>query len=568
MKLTLFSLLFYIVLCLPLFWSGGGTSSLGICSAVEDVDQIGTMTARTSIRPEPDLKVKKLRKAKKGETGDVLERGAKGKWLKLKFDDLEGWVPARLVKLTDKPKPVVAVAPDPTPEPDPTPDPVVEVQALEQMGENKAESAVEEAPVEEDKPRVVVALDLTAEGLELDPKLLKTLSARMEGTLRKEGSITVMTQTEITKLYNFGQDSKRVDCMDNEKCIMEITKSVQNDLLLGGRIGKVGKIYTVNIYLLDTKKSRNVARSSEEAKDLDALEDAVGRATLRILDEMKGMVKPLHFNLADLGVNPRIAVMDFTSSGIEKEIAETLTDVVTVELKQFENLTIISRKEISAMLSFEGYKQQVGCEGDTCFAEIGAALGVGYLVVGHVGQVEDTYIITMKVMNIRKARIIGREQEHFVGPADGLLPAARFTMRRVFGTPYKGQGLLKLSINQDEAAVSLNGDDMGLTPKLKLPDALESGKYRVEVSKEDFFPVTRDIYVEPARQTQVQLILLEEPPEWWETWWFWTTVGVVVAGAVTTGAVLGTMEGDVPDTGSGKAYVTESDGTITSGRIK
>ena len=546
-----------MVLCSPLFSSGSDIFPAGVCLAAEEVDQIGTMTVVTSIRPKPDLKVKKLRKAKKGETGEVLERGKKGKWIKLKFDDLEGWVPARLVTVVDKPQPVVVVAPEPDPAPVLEVAPAVEVQALEQLGEKKAEPPVEEA-VEEDKPRVVVALDLTAEGLELDPKLLKALSSRMEGTLRKEGSITVMTQAEITKLFDFGQDSKRVDCMDNEKCVMEITKSVQNDLLLGGRIGKVGKIYTVNIYLLDTKKSRNVARSSEEAKDLDDLENAVGRATVRILDSMKGMVKPLHFNLADLGAHPRIAVMDFTSSGLEKEIAETLTDVVTVELKQFENLTIISRKEISAMLSFEGYKQQVGCEGDTCFAEIGAALGVGYLVVGHVGQVEDTYIITMKVMNIRKARIIGREQEHFVGPADGLLPAARFTMRRVFGTPYKGQGLLKLSINQDEAAVSLNGDDMGLTPELKLPDALESGKYRVEVSKEDFYPVTRDIYVEPARQTQVQLILLEEPPEWWETWWFWTTVGVVVAGAVTTGAVLGTMEGDVPDTGNGTANITEN----------
>ena len=552
MKHTWFILLFFIGPCLPFLESGGDVFPSGICFAAEEADQIGTMTARTSIRANPDLKAKKLRKANKGETGDVLELGAKGKWMRLKFDDdLEGWVAARLVRVADKPKPVVAESPAP----EPAPDPVVEVQALEQMGEKKAEpveeSPIEEPPVEEAKPSVVVLLDLKAEGLELDSNLLKKVNARVEGTLRKEESITVMTQAELGELYDFGQDSKRMGCTENEKCVMEISKSAHNDLLLDGRIGKVGEVFMVNIFMLDVKKSRIVARVSEESKSLDDLEDAASRASLYILDEMKGMVKPLHFNLADLGVNPRIAVMDFTSSGLEKEIAETLTDVVTVELKQFENLTIISRKEISAMLSFEGYKQQVGCEGDTCFAEIGAALGVGYLVVGHVGQVEDTYIITMKVMNIRKARIIGREQEHFVGPADGLLPAARFTMRRVFGTPYKGQGLLKLSINQDEAAVSLNGDDMGLTPELKLPDALESGKYRVEVSKEDFYPMARDVYIEPARQTQVQLILLEEPLEWWETWWFWTTVGVVVAGAVTTGAVLGTRTADNPSTGEG-----------------
>ncbi len=182
-------------------------------------------------------------------------------------------------------------------------------------------------------------------------------------------------------------------------------------------------------------------------------------------------------------------------------------------------------------------------------------LGVGYLVTGNVGKVEKTFLVNLKLLDIRKAQIIGREQESFLGPADGLLPASRFALRRLFGQQYQGDGFLKLSVNVDDAAVSLNGDAKGLWPNVDLDDALEVGKYRLAVTREDYLPTAQDVYVEPARQTQVQLLLEKEPAQWWETWWFWTLTGAVVAGAVTTGVVLGTMQGQSPESGSGNVSV-------------
>jgi len=40
------------------------------------------------------------------------------------------------------------------------------------------------------------------------------------------------------------------------------------------------------------------------------------------------------------------------------------------------------------------------------------------------------------------------------------------------------------------------------------------------------------------------------------TWWFWTAAGVVVAGAVTTGVVVGTM--DTGESPSGKVILSVS----------
>ena len=275
----------------------------------------------------------------------------------------------------------------------------------------------------------------------------------------------------------------------------------------------------------------------------------------KLLEDLKGLTEKKTVTLAELGMKPKIAVMDFRAEGVEETLARNITDVVTVELKQFQGVSVISRQEIQAMLNFEGVKQGMGCDDEGCFAEIGNALGVGYLVTGNVGKVEKTFLVNLKLLDIRKALIIGREQENFLGPADGLLPASRFALRRLFGETYQGEGFLKLSVNVDETAVSINGASKGVWPAVTLDDPLQAGKYRLAATREKYFPVAQDVYVEPARQTQVQLMLEKEPPKWWETWLFWTVTGAVVAGAVTTGVVLGTMQGDSPESGSGDIAV-------------
>ena len=392
-------------------------------------------------------------------------------------------------------------------------------------------------------------MNLTCQNKELDTKQLQSLNSRVMGVLRKDFGNSLVTQSELLEWMQFGKESEKLECSSNKECMVSISNQANSDLVFGGKVGKVGKVGTVNLYILDNKKAETLSRASGEAASISELEEAAVDAVKRLIKDMNQLGNKLSVSISELGKNPQIAIMDFTASGVDKALAKNITDVVTVELKQFEGFKIISRQEIAALLDFEAVKQGMGCDDEGCFAEIGNALGVGFLVVGSIGFVEKTYIINIKVMDMHETKIIGREQENFVGPADGLLPAARFCLRRVFGSPYKGDGLMKMSVNEKKADVSINGKSFGLYPDLKLPNAFAAGKYRIEVSKDDYYPIARDIYVEPARQTQVQFVLKEEPPEWWETWWFWTTVGVVVAGGVTTGAVLGTMSGDSPDSG-------------------
>lgn len=503
-----------LLVCEPLVWNLSGHGQTAFAEEAKEV--IGTLKEQTPILIEPVEGAAILWTANKGETGHYLGKNWNGEYLKLKFSKgLEGWVPYQLVQISGE---------------------EVEVPDLVPVKEEQVKD--DKKAAEKEKEKVLVAMDLTSEVLL--PGVLAKYNDLAMNVLRQESGTSLITQSELKNWTEFAVESDQLDCSENKKCIMDISRSVNNDLFFGGKIGKLGDIWTVTLNLIDSSEAQTIGSVSKEARSLDELEQAVKEATVELVKQMTGVSKSIVIDLSALGENPRIAVMDFQATGVEKSLAQNLTDIMTVELKQFENVEVISRQDIAAMLTFEAVKQDFGCEDDTCFMEIGAALGVGFLVVGNVGQIENTYILGLKVIDIRNSKIIGREQENFVGPADGLLPAARFLLRRVFGIPYKGDGLLKLTVSEKNANVSLDGKDYGEYPDLKLPDTIPSGKYRVNVEKDSFYPLARDIYIEPARQTHVQIMLEEEPAEWWETWWFWTVVGTVVAGGVATGIVLGT----------------------------
>ena len=110
--------------------------------------------------------------------------------------------------------------------------------------------------------RVLVALDLRSEDLE--PETLKRINSRVADILRKESGASLVTQGELDKWMEFGKESGRFECLENKECIISISKTVKNDLLFGGTIGKVGGVWTVNLHLFDAKKAETLARAIRE----------------------------------------------------------------------------------------------------------------------------------------------------------------------------------------------------------------------------------------------------------------------------------------------------------------
>src|SRR5262249_28469003 len=126
---------------------------------------------------------------------------------------------------------------------------------------------------------------------------------------------------------------------------------------------------------------------------------------------------------------------------------------------------VIGRDDIKAMLALETQKQILGCSDDTsCLSEIGAALGVDYLVVGHVGKVSGTYVISLRLIAPDALRVENRITESFSGREDQLVGAVKTAARKLIGIIVPDKGTLALGANEEDAEAFVDGASVGTLP--------------------------------------------------------------------------------------------------------
>ncbi len=145
-------------------------------------------------------------------------------------------------------------------------------------------------------------------------------------------------------------------------------------------------------------------------------------------------------SLAQSGPTPtpqpkrKVAVLALQAeSGTSQGAANLLTELVTTDLSKSEQYEVLSSADIATLLGFERQRQLAGCkEDDSCFAEIGSALGVDLLVTGSVGALGKVRVLTLRAYDAKKSRPFGRETTTVDDEAK-LVDAARATAAKLFG---------------------------------------------------------------------------------------------------------------------------------------
>ncbi len=104
-----------------------------------------------------------------------------------------------------------------------------------------------------------------------------------------------------------------------------------------------------------------------------------------------------------------VVVLDVQASGpVGPRQVEGLTTLLTSELANYRILQVISSVDVREMLGFEAQRQLLGCEDDACFAEIGGALGAGYLVSSEVSRFGTSWLFSLVVISLRDASPVRR----------------------------------------------------------------------------------------------------------------------------------------------------------------
>jgi hypothetical protein len=109
-------------------------------------------------------------------------------------------------------------------------------------------------------------------------------------------------------------------------------------------------------------------------------------------------------------------------------VAKLLSELMLSEVTRFGRFDAIGSSDIVAMLGLERKRQMMGCaDNSACLAEIGGALGADYLLTGQVGLLGTRYRVDLKLLDVKRARVMGREGD-FAGQNEDALAAAVSTL--------------------------------------------------------------------------------------------------------------------------------------------
>ncbi|MBW1807520.1 MAG: DUF2380 domain-containing protein [Deltaproteobacteria bacterium] len=123
----------------------------------------------------------------------------------------------------------------------------------------------------------------------------------------------------------------------------------------------------------------------------------------------------------------RIAVMEFASKGgVSQKQMDALGDLLANEIRTMGKYRVIGKSDIRTALDLETQKNLVGCNDESCIAEIGGALGVRWVIVGNISKFGEKFLLNLKIMDTEKIRIVKGVSKKIEG-GEGELPDALST---------------------------------------------------------------------------------------------------------------------------------------------
>jgi hypothetical protein len=119
---------------------------------------------------------------------------------------------------------------------------------------------------------------------------------------------------------------------------------------------------------------------------------------------------------------PAIAVFDLEPiNGVSAGLAKLLTESLLTRLNRSRRFaSVIGGSDIRAMLDMEQQKQVLGCDDESCLAELGGALGVPLMINPTLGLIGERFIINLKVLAVEEARVKARTEGVFGSEGDLL----------------------------------------------------------------------------------------------------------------------------------------------------
>jgi len=138
--------------------------------------------------------------------------------------------------------------------------------------------------------------------------------------------------------------------------------------------------------------------------------------------EITGLEAPGNLKLKRAGKDAQttVAVMDFEGRGISMQEAQTLTDRFTTSLSSTQKVVLVERGTMNDVLEEQGFATGE-CASDECAAEVGAMLGVEFMISGAIGKLGNAYTIDAKMFSVATGAAESMKSITYSGAVEGLI---------------------------------------------------------------------------------------------------------------------------------------------------
>ena len=286
------------------------------------------------------------------------------------------------------------------------------------------------------KPTVAI-LDFEARGVNVQE--VQTLSERMRTEIGNTNAVRLIERKAVDKIMQ-EQGFQQSGCTTDE-CASEVGALLGVQYMISGAIGLMGKTYTIDAKMFSVETGETIQTKSVSHKgDISGL-----LIEMEILAwEIVGLEAPTRLKLKRTGEGAKttVAVMDFEGRGISLLEAQTLTDRFNTALAGTKKVLMVERGTMKDVLEEQGFESGA-CTSDECAAEVGAMLGVQFMVSGAIGKLGDTYTIDVKMFSVATGAAENMQSVSYQGKVDGLITEIEILAWTILGLDPPNQLLQK-----------------------------------------------------------------------------------------------------------------------------
>jgi len=99
------------------------------------------------------------------------------------------------------------------------------------------------------------------------------------------------------------------------------------------------------------------------------------------------------------------AIADLRGENVSAGDAAVMADLLRNELVKTNTFTVIEKQNMDKVLSEHAF-QQTGCSSEECAVKLGKLLNVQRMAVGSFGKLMDSYILSIRVVNVESGEIV------------------------------------------------------------------------------------------------------------------------------------------------------------------